>query len=209
MNPYEVLGVSPNDDEETIKKAYRTLVKKYHPDRYANTPMAEQANEKLKEINLAYDIICGKAQPQQEQGHGGYGGGYGSYGGYSGYGSYGGYNTGSAGYEASFENVRRLIAMRQFAAAEAMLNSLPQNAEWNYLMGVICLNRGWYSRAKSYLELACQLDPGNAEYRAALVSFASRAQSYRSYTTRINPIACCIPALCCSNLFCRSCLCCY
>ena len=78
MNPYEVLGVSPNDDEETIKKAYRNLVKKYHPDRYANSPMAEQANEKLKEINLAYDMITGKAQPEQNTGYGGYNtGGYG------------------------------------------------------------------------------------------------------------------------------------
>lgn len=193
MNPYEVLGVSPNDDEDTIKKAYRALVKKYHPDRYANTPMADMANEKLKEINLAYDTICGKAQPQQDA--------------YSGQGGYSGYN--SAAFEASFENVRRLISMRSLAAAEAMLNSLPQNAEWFYLMGVICLNRGWYSRAKEFITRACTLDPNNAEYRAALDSFANRAGSYRTYTSNLNPLACCIPALCCSNFFCRSCLCCY
>ena len=40
MDPYEVLGVSRDADEETIKKAYRALVKKYHPDKYVNTPMA-------------------------------------------------------------------------------------------------------------------------------------------------------------------------
>ncbi len=57
MNPYEVLGVSPGADEETVKKAYRALVKKYHPDRYANSPMQETAAEKMKEINQAYDMI--------------------------------------------------------------------------------------------------------------------------------------------------------
>ena len=57
MNPYEVLGVSENADEETIKKAYRELVKKYHHDKYVNNPLADLASEKLKEINKAYDMI--------------------------------------------------------------------------------------------------------------------------------------------------------
>ena len=57
MNPYEVLGVSPDADEETIKKAYRDLIKKYHPDRYINNPLADLAAEKTKEINKAYDMI--------------------------------------------------------------------------------------------------------------------------------------------------------
>ena len=56
MNPYEVLGVSENADEETIKKAYKELVKKYHPDRYINNPLADLAAEKMKEINKAYDL---------------------------------------------------------------------------------------------------------------------------------------------------------
>ena len=60
MNPYEVLGVSENADEETIKKAYKELVKKYHPDRYINNPLADLAAEKMKEINKAYDMITNK-----------------------------------------------------------------------------------------------------------------------------------------------------
>ena len=57
MNPYEVLGVSENADEETIKKAYRELAKKYHPDKYVNNPLSDLASEKIKEINKAYDMI--------------------------------------------------------------------------------------------------------------------------------------------------------
>ena len=56
-NPYQVLGVSPSDDDEKIKQAYRELARKYHPDRYTNTDLAELAGEKMKEINAAYEEI--------------------------------------------------------------------------------------------------------------------------------------------------------
>ena len=63
MNPYEVLGVPENADEATIKKAYRKLVKQYHPDNYKDNPLADLAKEKLQEINEAYEMITsGKAQ---------------------------------------------------------------------------------------------------------------------------------------------------
>lgn len=57
MNPYEVLGVSENASDEEIKKAYRELVKKYHPDKYVDNPLSDLASEKIKEINMAYDMI--------------------------------------------------------------------------------------------------------------------------------------------------------
>ena len=56
-NPYEVLGVSPDASDEEIKKAYRELAKKYHPDNYANSPLADVAEQKMKEVNEAYDEI--------------------------------------------------------------------------------------------------------------------------------------------------------
>lgn len=179
-------ALARTDDEETIKKAYRNLVKKYHPDRYANSPLAEQANEKLKEINLAYDIITGKAQNTSQSTGGGYSGGYGSY------------NT--SGFEVSFDNVRRLISMHMLDAAEQMLTRLPQNAEWYYLMGVIYMRRGWYQKAKEFINRACSLDPNNGEYRSAQGSFSARGGSFRSYSTHMNPLACCAASLCCSQV---------
>ena len=59
MDPYKVLGVSPSATDDEIKTAYRNLVKKYHPDRYANAPkeVQDQVSEKVKQINAAYDEI--------------------------------------------------------------------------------------------------------------------------------------------------------
>ena len=54
LNPYEVLGVSPSASDEEIKKAYRALSRKYHPDANINNPNKEQAEEKFKEIQQAY-----------------------------------------------------------------------------------------------------------------------------------------------------------
>ena len=70
-DPYEVLGVSPDADDNEIKKAYRELARKYHPDNYQNNPLADLAEEKMKEINEAYDAIT----RSRAGGGSGYGGG--------------------------------------------------------------------------------------------------------------------------------------
>ena len=200
MDPYKVLGVNPGDDEETIKKAYRTLAKKYHPDRYVNTPMADMANEKLKEINEAYDMITNKKTTSSSSGSGAYG----SYGSYGGYGGARYSNT----YSVSFESVRMLIRMRRFREAEEMLAKLPNNAEWNYLMGVICINRGWYDKGREYINKAVSMDPGNMEYVQTLNSFEHQNNTYRQYHTDF--VGCCDPCNClCSSFICSAiCPCC-
>ena len=75
-DPYEVLGVPQGASEEEIKAAYRELVKKYHPDKYQNNPLADLAEEKLREVNEAYEYL-------EKHGMGGYSSGTYQSGGYS------------------------------------------------------------------------------------------------------------------------------
>ena len=112
-DPYSVLGVSRDASEEEIKKAYKALSRKYHPDANINNPNKDQAEEKFKEIQAAYQQIM----KERTEGYS-YGGGYGrqTYGGSgSGYGGsqgYGGYGQGFGDFWQQAGN-SRLLAMKK------------------------------------------------------------------------------------------------
>ena len=57
FDPYSVLGISRDASDEEIKKAYRKLSRKYHPDANINNPNKAQAEEKFKEVQQAYEQI--------------------------------------------------------------------------------------------------------------------------------------------------------
>lgn len=189
MNPYEVLGVPENADEETVKKAYRELVKKYHPDNYKDNPLADLANEKLQEVNEAYDMITkGKS------------------GGSSSYGNSSSYN--STGGNSKFAYIRSLIQQRRLADADAELNrSNDGSAEWHYLKGCVCVSRGWHFEGIQHLQTAVQMEPNNMEYRNMLNSIGMRRNNYaqmgNNYGYQNNTDMC----NCCSNLICADCCC--
>ena len=161
-DPYSVLGVSSSASDEEIKKAYRELVKKYHPDNYANNPLADLAEDKMKEVNEAYDaIVKMRTQGGGYRASGNAGGGQ-SYGGQS-YGNQGGYNN------VSFQQVRLLINQNNLGEAERILrSSSSQTAEWYYLMGMIAYRKGWMDDARQNFYTACSMDPSNMEYRQAM-----------------------------------------
>ena len=141
-DPYEVLGVSRTASDSEIKSAYRELVKKYHPDNYADNPLADLASEKMKEINEAYDSIT-KARAGQSQSTAGYqSAGYqNAY--QNGYQSYNAYSGNSGNYA----QVRSYINANQLDQADSLLNTAPnRDAEWYYLKGVIAYRKGWIGR---------------------------------------------------------------
>lgn len=175
-DPYQVLGVPSTASDEEVKKAYRNLARKYHPDNYHDNPLADLAQERMKEINEAYETI-----QSQRKGNSGAasGSGYGAYG----YGAAG--NAYGAGYGAgygtsAFQRVRMAIAQGNLNLAEELLNaSGDHNAEWNFLKGAVCYRRGWMDEAKTYYRTAVQMDPDNAEYQQALDVAEGRQSAYR------------------------------
>lgn len=166
-DPYQVLGVPETATDAEVKKAYLNLARKYHPDNYHDNPLADLAQERMKEINAAYEQIT-----KQRSGRGASGTGGNPYGAY-GYGPGGGarqtWSNQSSSGSSVLQQVRMAINGGDLSRAEALLtNFSDHNAEWNFLKGAICYRRGWLDEAKRYYQTACQMDPGNAEYRQAL-----------------------------------------
>ena len=67
-DPYKVLGVSPDATDGEVKKAYYALAKKYHPDAYRDNPLKDLADDKMKQINEAYDTITKQRQNARKNG---------------------------------------------------------------------------------------------------------------------------------------------
>ena len=205
-DPYEVLGVPSSATDEEIKKAYRNLARKYHPDNYPDSPLADVAQEKMKEINEANEAV----QSMRKNAGTGQSAGYGAYGGNPfGAGAYGGYRSAYGG-DPAFSRVRMSIAQGSLNLAEEQLNAMSDhNAEWNFLKGVICYRRGWMDEAKRYYETAVQMEPNNPEYRRALDILEGRGSTYRPNGYRNNSTGAFGSDYCtkvCGALICVNCL---
>ena len=204
-DPYQVLGVSPSATDDEIKDAYRALVKKYHPDKFADSDLAELANEKMKEINSAYDEIQ-KIRSGASQSRSGYGssGNSGRYGGYG-----GGFNPGSSSNSQYYTRIRQLINTGNVFEAEQMLLSTPvsdRKGEWNYLYACVMVKKGYYADAQRYFDMACSYEPGNMEYQSARDAFRARSQQNGTYRTYQTSNGCC-DMDCCTSLICADCCC--
>ncbi len=190
-DPYQVLGIQPSATDEEVKDAYRALVKKYHPDKFADSDLAELANEKMKEVNAAYDEIQkmrnNRARDQKNNG----------------------FNPGSSSNSEFYTRIRQLINSGSIFEAEQMLISSPQEkrgAEWNYLYACVMVKKGYYADAQRYFDIACSMEPDNREYQNAREMFRARSDQYGSYRTYQTSNGCC-DLDCCSSLICADCCC--
>ena len=199
-DPYKILNVPSTASDEEVKKAYRELARKYHPDNYHDSPLEDLAQEKMKEINEAYDTIVkmrGSGRGASSNPSGAYGR---SASGYGGYGSYG------AQTDPRFREIRAAITRGDLHMADHLLSILSEhNGEWYFLKGVICQRRGWLDEARRNYETACQLAPGNMEYAQALERLSSSAQSYRPEGYEVFTSGC--GDNMCGRLACAYCLC--
>ena len=201
QNPYRVLGVAPNASDEEIKQAYRELAKKYHPDNYANTPLADLVSEKMAEINDAYDRI----QMERRNGTGAARQDAAGYGGYSGF---------SRQPSGALSDIRRLVSMGRISEAEELLDGIPfpsRDAEWNFLKGNVLYSRGFLEDSMQYFQNAVRMNPQNFEYRTTLDRLNAQRQFrgsvYSQGYSTCGPCSLC-SALCCANCTCNVCRCC-
>ncbi|MBQ6365477.1 MAG: J domain-containing protein [Oscillospiraceae bacterium] len=195
QDPYKVLGVSPESSEEEIKKAYRELSKKYHPDL---NPGDENAAKKMSDINAAYDQIQkggGQASSSSQSS-----GAYGAYGPYSGYAGYGGYSQyGYSGWGYQQQNARQQYERSEYTAAvnyirngmyrEALncLNGVPmteRDARWYYLSAGANMYLGNRVEAMKCAQRACEIEPENEEYQMLLRQLQSGGDFYDNYTAK-------------------------
>ena len=204
-DPYKVLGVSPDASDEEIKRAYRRLAKKYHPDL---NPGDQEAARKMQEVNAAYEQIKNpeKAQQSSQGGYGGYGGGY--------YDPFGGaYRQQSYGESQTADPYQQAAAQyirfgRYQEARNALDNSQERNARWYYLSALANDGLGNQVTALEHIRRAVSMEPDNPEYQQALnqieyggAAYRQQAGNFRGFSMGGDP--CTNLCLCyLANLFC-------
>ena len=177
-DPYKVLGVSPDASDEEIKRAYRRLAKKYHPDL---NPGDQEAARKMQEVNAAYEQIKNPEKFQQQQqntgGYGSYGGGYyDPFGGYRQQ-SYGGQTQSGDQYQqAAYQYIRY---GRYQEALNTLNSSAERNARWYYLSALANDGLGNQVTALEHIRRAVSMETDNAEYLQTLDEIENGGAAYR------------------------------
>lgn len=155
-DPYQILGVSPNASDEEIKRAYRALAKKYHPDL---NPGDEEAAKKMQKINAAYEAI---KNPEKAQ-TGGYQQGYEQ-------------PSGDQYQQAAYQYI---IYGRYAEALNILQNTRVRNARWYYLSAVANNGLGNQVAALEHIRKAVELEPDNMMYRHTMEQISQGGTSYR------------------------------
>ena len=169
MDPYKVLGITPGATEEEIKKAYKQMSKKYHPDMHMNDPDKEMYEEKFKEVQQAYDMLTKKQSSPQDF--------WNTY--TSGYG-----NTGTSQEDMYLNAARTYIQNGRFDEAMNVLNGISnKTAEWFFLRSNIYLRTGMDGAAIADARTAAAMEPGNMTYQQYLYSLEHQGDWYQAAGT--------------------------
>lgn len=209
LDPYRVLGVSPDASMDEIKKAYRNLSRKYHPDANLNNPNKDQAEEMFKQVQQAYDQIV-REREQGTSSSGSWGGS--AYGGFGGFG--GGYQAQEDQHSMEMRAAANYINAGHFREALNVLNRMSErNAEWYFYHGMANAGMGSTASAMEDARKAVELEPDNARYQQFYQQMQSGGQWYQSMGSGYGyqrPSAgmgnCCCECLC-LNALCNGCCC--
>ena len=155
-NPFYVLGLAPNADEQAVRSAYRQRVKECHPDHFTDPEQQKKAQEELVELNLAYEEALKTASRHKV-----------------------GFNCISQ--EEAKHFAQRLIEQGNLESALRQLNRADSRDHgWFYLHGVILMGLRRYEDAHTSFREAVKGEPDNREYRAkALEAAVAMKNSHR------------------------------
>lgn len=142
---YEILGIPKSADENEIRKAYRDMARRWHPDRFPEGPERLWAEQKMTSINIAYHEAMQACASSID--------------------------LSAVSESDQFSDVRQLLEAGQVTAArQALMRISSRDAEWNYLFGATLLRLGEYEKAVLYFGIAARQKPQNPQYRAAYMS---------------------------------------
>jgi molecular chaperone DnaJ len=143
---FDVLGVARSASATDVRRAYREMARRWHPDRFAEGPERLWAESKMIQINLAYEEALSQCashgkldqiSPENEQ----------------------------------LEDVRKLLGLGQLSAArQALMRVATRSAEWNYLFGAVLFRLGEVEKSVLYFGIATRQQPSNTQYHTAYES---------------------------------------
>lgn len=214
-DPYSVLGIPRNASDDEIKKAYRNLSRKYHPDANINNPNKDQAETKFKEVQQAYQQIM------HEKEYGSSGGGYSreDFGGFGGFGPFRGFgaeyrqsDTGGTENEEELHlrAAANFINSGHYQEALNLLNGIgARNARWYYYSALANSGIGSNVMALQHAHEALRLEPDNFQYQMLVNRLESGGAWYQQrqgpYQTTFAGGSSFCTKLCIANLICNLC----
>ena len=200
-DPYKVLGITRNATDEEIKKAYRDLSRKYHPDANVNNPNKDKAEEMFKLVQQAYD--------QSDFG------GFGGFGDFGSFGGFGGstYNSNSQSTDPHYTAASNYINNGHYQEALNVLNNIENRTAYWYFLSAIANNGvGNNVLALDFAQTAVSMEPGNMTYQRLLQTLENGGSWYSSQRSAFggdsDSMFCCsnpCATLCLLNLCCHPC----
>lgn len=198
MDPYRILGVSRDASDEEIKKAYRTLSKKYHPDANVDSPHQAEFTEMFKKVQNAYDQIMDQRK------NGGMGGNF--WQNNQGYQQQNTYSSGNTDYQAAANYLNNGYYQEAYNILQRIQE---RDANWYYLAAVALWGLKNQIAAVENIKKACEMDPSNQQYRMLLQQMQSGRMNYQNMQSPFGAPVDCGQSFCCRlmllNMLCGGC----